>query len=350
MAAMARPGTIRVRISVAFSALLAATLLSLLLLPAHGYAAEPHLVFFPGSGSFASTAVGQRSSTQYFELRNEGPGVAEIFHVSIVGSDYRDFAVEGDGCEGAILGAGDSCGVNVAFTPTTTGNRVAGLEPLLLGGNPAEATLEGTGLPPELTVSPSPLAFPTTTRYMTSEEPLTIENQSESAVNISGTNFEGLDAGAFGINGSNCAGKLEVGSNCTIEVHFNPQSEGEQHARLHIDTEGPDGGATVELEGLGAAPELSFEPGSFDFGLTQTNEGGERTHMLLRNVGLAPTQVGIETSGGAAPSRSAKATAGGRRCRRAAPARCRSTSARTKPAPTRGWCAPTRRARASPPN
>jgi hypothetical protein len=156
---------------------------------------------------------------------------------------------------------------------------------------------EGGG-PEEVVVSPAPLVFPTTTKWMNSEKTLTVTNTAGVPVSLFGTNFEGPGAGAFGTNGSNCGATLMAAESCTINVRFSPQAAGEQRASLHLGTSDPSGGPTVELEGLGAAPELRFEPGSFDFGLTQANEGGERTRMILRNVGPAATQVGIETSGG----------------------------------------------------
>jgi hypothetical protein len=150
----------------------------------------------------------------------------------------------------------------------------------------------------ELVLSPTPLVFPTTTKWMNSEEMLTVTNTAGVPVSLYGTNFEGPGSGSFGTNGSSCGAMLMATESCTITVRFSPQAAGEQRASLHLGASVPSGGPTVELEGLGALPELSFEPGSFDFGLTQTSEGGERTRMVLRNVGPAPTQVGIETSGG----------------------------------------------------
>ncbi|HEX4731492.1 MAG TPA: choice-of-anchor D domain-containing protein [Solirubrobacterales bacterium] len=296
---MSPSGSSPARNSRVLTGLLAATALVLLALPASGRAAEATAVLTPASQSFTATIVGQHSTQQYFELRDEGPEPIQVSTVAIGGPDSADFSLESSSCFGTTLSPGSSCGVYVAFTPTQGGGREATLEAVHDGeGSPTTAALEGTGLRQEVTLSPSPLVFPTTTRNMSSEKQLTIANQSDVAVTIFGTNFEGPGAGAFGTNGSDCAGTLGVGSTCKIDVRFSPQSEGEQRAFLHINAEGPGGGPIVELQGLGAAPELSFEPGSFDFGLAPTNEGGERTRLVLRNVGPAPTQVGIETSGG----------------------------------------------------
>jgi hypothetical protein len=294
---MTCPGSFRIRRSGVFPALLAAAALSLLLLPASGEAAEATAVFLPGSQSFAPTIVGQRSSQQSFQLRNEGPETIQVSSVAIGGADSTEFSIEGNGCDGVTLAQSESCFVYVAFVPSHGGVREATLEAVHDGeGSPTTAALSGNGLRQELTASP--LVFPTTTKYMTSEGQLTVSNQSDVGVTIWGTNFEGPGSGSFNTNGSSCSGTLGVGMSCTIDVRFNPQSEGEQAAVLRINAEGPGGGPSVPLSGLGAAPQLRFEPESFDFGLTQTNEGGERTRMVLRNVGPAPAQVGIETSGG----------------------------------------------------
>ena len=295
---MTRPRRLQ-RQSAVLLGLLAATVATLLAVPASGRAAEATAVFAPGSQSFGATVVGQRSGQQVLGLRDEGPDPIHVAAISIGGPAAGDFTIEGNGCGGATLNGGESCFVYVSFAPTQGGPREATLEAAHDGeGSPTTAALSGAGLRQELTASP--VVFPTTTRYMSTEEQLTVSNQSDVGVTIWGTNVEGPGSGAFGTSGSNCGGTLGVGSSCTIYVRFNPQSEGEQRAFLHINAEGPGGGPLVELSGLGAAPQLQFEPGSFDFGLTPTNEGGERTRMVLRNVGPAPTQVGIETSGGGA--------------------------------------------------
>ncbi|HEY5334236.1 MAG TPA: choice-of-anchor D domain-containing protein, partial [Solirubrobacterales bacterium] len=294
---MIRSDSPRIGTCAFFAALLAITL-SLLALPAGGRAAEATAVFLPGSQSFAPTIVGQRTPQQLFQLRDEGPEPIHVSSVAIAGADSGEFSIESTTCAGANLASGESCSVNVSFAPTHGGGRAATLEAVHDGeGSPTTAALSGTGLRQELTVSP--LVFPATTKFMTSEEQLTVSNQSDVGVTIFGTSFEGPGSGSFGTNGSNCSGLLGVGMSCTIEVRFNPQSEGEQSAFLRISAEGPGGSPAVPLSGLGAAPQLRFEPEGFDFGLTQTNEGGAQTRMVLRNVGPAATQVGIETSGGA---------------------------------------------------
>jgi len=52
-------------------------------------------------------------------------------------------------------------------------------------------------------------------------------------------------------------------------------------------------------EGEPPAPQLAFEPGSYDFGLRQVNSGNDQTTMQLRNVGEAPAPVyALQLNGG----------------------------------------------------
>ncbi len=47
------------------------------------------------------------------------------------------------------------------------------------------------------------------------------------------------------------------------------------------------------------APQLAFEPGSYDFGLRQVNNGNDQTTMQMRNVGEAPAPIySLQLNGG----------------------------------------------------
>jgi Abnormal spindle-like microcephaly-assoc'd, ASPM-SPD-2-Hydin len=257
---MTRPSRLPRQSAVLVALLAAATLLAL---PASGSAAEATAVFAPGSQSFGSIVVGQHSGQQMLGLRDEGPQPIHVSGISIGGPAAGDFTIESNGCGGATLNSGESCFVGVSFAPTQGGLREATLEATHDGeGSASTAALSGIGLRQELTVSPAPLVFPTTTKNMSSELALTVSNQSDVGVTIFGTNVEGPGSGAFGTGGSNCGGVLSVGSSCTLDVRFSPQSEGEQRAFLHINAEGPGGGPLVELSGLAAPPQLQFEPGA----------------------------------------------------------------------------------------
>src|ERR1700735_363382 len=117
----------RVRYSLILGAFLAVTL-SLLVMPASGRAAEATAAFLPGSQTFASTIVGQRTPQQSFQLRDEGPESIHVSSVAVGGVDSTEFSIESNGCVGANLMMGESCSVSVSFAPTHGGTREATLE------------------------------------------------------------------------------------------------------------------------------------------------------------------------------------------------------------------------------
>jgi hypothetical protein len=93
-----------------------------------------------GSGTFGTVSVGSSSDGSVFVLTNNGEGQIAISKIATTG----DFA-ETDNC-GATLEAGDSCNINVVFTPTASGPRTGTLT--VTTNTPAgiyTANLSGTG-------------------------------------------------------------------------------------------------------------------------------------------------------------------------------------------------------------
>lgn len=122
-------------------------------------------------------------------------------------------------------------------------------------------------------------------------------NESEAAVQIYNVSIEGAGSNAFDTNGSDCPASLTPQQSCTISIRFSPGSEGEQRAYLHVRYEGTPNEQIVELVGISAAPQLSFEPASYEFGLQSVKEGSAQTTMQLRNTGQGSTQVSLEIAG-----------------------------------------------------
>lgn len=293
-----RRGTPR---ALALSILLALTSAALLALPAASQAAEATASLSPPSHTFPDVVVGQQDPQQQFVLTNNGPEEITIEGVLVNGPNPNNFAVESNGCSAATLSSGGSCSVNISFTPSQSGLREAELEILSTAENgPATAALSGRGLTQELTVTPSPLNFPTTTVDSSSERQVEVANESEAAVNIYDVNIEGAGSSPFNTNGSNCGTSLTPGQSCKISIRFSPDSEGENRAFLHVRSEGSPSEQIVELFGISAPPQLSFEPESYEFGLQPIKEGSTQTTMQLRNTGKGPTQVSLEIVGSGA--------------------------------------------------
>ena len=116
-------------------------------------------VISPGAHAFESHATGTTSPTRTFTVTNTGETASQPIAMSITGADPSQFTKSDDGCDGRALAAGESCEVNAAFTPTTTGAKSGGLRASTADSS-ATAALTGTGVEPaNRTVSPSPHGF-----------------------------------------------------------------------------------------------------------------------------------------------------------------------------------------------
>jgi Abnormal spindle-like microcephaly-assoc'd, ASPM-SPD-2-Hydin len=271
---------------------------ALLVIPAASQAAEATAGLNPPALTFPSVIVDKSDPQQQFVLTNNGPEEIVVEGVSVNGANPNDFSLENDGCATVTLSSGESCSLYISFTPSASGLREAQLEVLNNGENsPTIAELSGRGLSQELTVSPSPLIFPTTTVGNSSESHVTVANNSEAAVMIHNVNIEGAGSSAFNTNGSDCGASLNPGQSCKISIRFSPGNEGEERAFLHVRSEGNPSEQIVELSGISAPPQLSFEPESYEFGLQSVKEGSAQTTMQLRNTGEGPVQVSLEISG-----------------------------------------------------
>jgi hypothetical protein len=251
----------------------------------------------PTSLNFPQEAVGGTSPAQTVTVSNPAPGAVHVDAVALVGVDSADFAISGDTCAAAVLAQGETCAVGVRFAPQASGSREATLALVIEGELPIVVPLTGTGQTKKLTV-PGTTAFATTTVGGAASEKVLLKNNGEAGINVDEVKFEGADAGDFGIEGSNCVGFIGTGMSCELSVRFTPGASGARAAVLRVSTDAVPADYVVELSGQGAAPEVSFEPGSYDFGLVEEHSGGARASFNLRNDGVAAVQLSnLEISG-----------------------------------------------------
>jgi hypothetical protein len=151
--------------------------------------------------------------------------------------------------------------------------------------------------PGELTI-PASASFATATVGGASTEQISLKNDSGAGVDVTEVSFEGADPGDFGIEGNNCVGFIGPSMGCTLTVRFSPGAGGLREARLRVVTDGTPNEYLTELNGVGAEPEVAFEPVSYDFGLVEAHSNSPRTSFTLRNNGIASVQLGnLEISG-----------------------------------------------------
>jgi hypothetical protein len=249
----------------------------------------------PSSVTFSQEIVGKRSLGQTITVQANSPVSDTVIQVYSLNSG--DFPILADGCEFAVVQEGQPCQITVAFEPQAGGTRLGSIEIETLAGGPLIVPLEGQGLTKQVTV-PAATSFPVTTLGSSVTSQVTLSNQSEAGLELKDVKVEGANAGDFVLEGPSCNGFLGAGNSCQLTVRFSPGAEGAREAQLKVVSDGVPVETFGTLSGEGAVPQLSFEPASYDFGLSEVHGGGSQTSLTLRNTGLAAVQVGnIEITG-----------------------------------------------------
>jgi hypothetical protein len=258
------------------------------------------LVISPGAHAFESHATGTTSPTRTFTVTNAGETASQPIATSITGADPNQFTKSADGCDGGTLAAGESCEVNAAFTPATTGDKSGGLR-ASTSGSSATAALTGTGLAPaNLTISPSPHGFGTHATGTTSGvQTFTVTNTGGVPSGTIATSVTGADAGQFTKSSDNCNGQpLAAGASCTLNGAFAPTSLGGKAAGLQAAAT-PGGSAAAALSGTGATPaNLTISPSPHGFGTQVINTtSGAQTFTVTNNGGVPSGTIATSVAG-----------------------------------------------------
>jgi Abnormal spindle-like microcephaly-assoc'd, ASPM-SPD-2-Hydin len=117
--------------------------------------------------------------------------------------------------------------------------------------NPQRVTLAGTGL--SIALSPTALNFGSEPVGQTSaSQPVTISNVSNTSVNLTGFTISGATADyTISANtGNPCGTSLAAGTNCSLNVSFNPTKTGARKGKLNVANNGG-GTAIATLTGTG---------------------------------------------------------------------------------------------------
>jgi hypothetical protein len=192
---------------------------------------------------FPKTLIGQTTSLTV-TLTNTGNASLNISNLATTG----DFAVQSNNC-GTQVFAGDNCAITIGFTPTAKNSRTGILQLTdNAPSNPQRVTLTGTGM--SIALSPTALNFgPEPVGQATAPQPVTISNVSTASVNLTGFSIGGTTAD-YTISGNTCGTSLAAGTNCSLNVSFNPTKKGTRNGKLNVANNGG-GTATATLTGTG---------------------------------------------------------------------------------------------------
>lgn len=274
-----------------------------------GEKVTPPLTINPSPVDFGEQTVGRTSPPQRAQVTNDGLVPAEITSVAVTRRDGLDFRLPVDGCTAMALLPGESCAVDISFTPSEPQHRdgILRVEDSL-SETPATTHLTGTGVPPgvaKLVFNPRAVNFGNQVVGVASPpRTVTLVNEGTAPVDVDDVRTTGRAADDYRITGTTCRGsRLEPAGRCTVDVRFVPATRGDRPARLAFDHSGMNSPVEAELTGTGVRDEsriVVLEPRVLDFGSRTVHDTSPPRRATLSNRGTLPIDVDEVTISGPA--------------------------------------------------
>jgi hypothetical protein len=210
-----------------------------------------------------------------------------VSSVSIVGTDAANFNSNND-C--SFVMDGTSCGVSVAFNPTTPGPKSAQIE-LVDDNGTVIVPLSGAGATGTLSGS-SPSFDPQPYFFGGQERDANISNFSAFAVASTNATIAGPDATSFSIGFNGCQFVLNPGNNCNVGVNFNPSGAGTYNAKLELSNDGTVNPLVIPLSATAlAGPNAVISPAQARFGDVAIGSASAPWAFTIENAGDYPLQI-----------------------------------------------------------
>jgi cardiolipin synthase len=206
--------------------------------------------------TFTSTAIGTASASQTVTLTNTGDVAMTLNSATISGTNASSFALTNNACTANLrLGSNISCSVTVVFTPSATGTQTAAITFSDNAPNaPQSITLSGSvaSASPLPTLSPSTIAFPTTTIATTSNASIATLTAGSAALTGLSVSIGGTNPSSFSQTNT-CGTSLAANTACTISIKFSPAAATSYAATLSVADSAGNSPQTIALSGSGSA-------------------------------------------------------------------------------------------------
>jgi hypothetical protein len=226
---------------------------------------SPHVIILQGSGigpaatlspglSFTGQLVGTTSTSQPVTLSSVGETALSVNSISAAG----DFG-QTNNCP-ASLPNGQSCTIQVTFTPTARGTRSGTLSVADNStSSPEQVSVSGTGTAPVAALSRTSLAFGSQILNVPVSNPVSLSNTGDATLAISS-----IAAGGDFSQTNDCGTSLAPLAHCTITVTFQPTASGARLGSLTFTDSAADSPQSVSLSGTGV--QLGFSAANLAFG------------------------------------------------------------------------------------
>jgi hypothetical protein len=198
----------------------------------------------PSSLTFATQNLKTTSAPQTATLTNTGTLDVTVSKIST----SKQFG-QSNNCP-STLTAGQSCQIQVTFSPTTVG-KANGKLSVTDSAPDSPQTVALSGLGTLVTFSPIGINFGNQkVGTSSSPVPVTLSNQGTITLNISQIEIGGANPGDFSQT-NNCGSTLAAGAQCTIQVTFTPTQTGARSAQVQVQDDVNPSPQDVALGGTG---------------------------------------------------------------------------------------------------
>jgi hypothetical protein len=240
----------------------------------------------PTSLSFSTQNVDVASAPAILTISNTGGVAAANVGFQITGTAESSFATGTSSCT-ATLVSGNSCTVQVIFTPNGAGGSAAAIiiTSSTLGVKAVTVPLNGSGQAVSgLNVSPAQLTFaPTVIGANSAAQTVTVSNTSSSQA----SQLVLAASAGFALTQNTCTATLAGGLNCSVGVVFAPTAVGAVTGSLSVTSVSIGNAATVELTGTGAAAAaIQVTPATVSFPTTGVGLASNVINVTVTNTGI----------------------------------------------------------------
>ncbi len=227
-------------------------------------------------------------------LSNVGHLPVGFFIAIVSGGDESSFHLLEESCTSNLFAGsprmvepGGSCVAKVEFEPTAVGSTAATLSFFGAGEGALQVPLQGTGVAPRLSLSPTSQDFGGVAVGRAGPiQTFELRNESVEAQTIASAALTGADLGDFQLRSDECSETvLAPGAACAVAVRFDPGSAGPKTATLRL--RGTGGTTVARLEGEGTGLVVMAATASGDA------KEGRVVLRLMRNPPAAAGKVSL---------------------------------------------------------
>jgi hypothetical protein len=260
------------------------------------YSLPADIVVSPLALSFGNQILGGVSAAKTLTIQNTG---GLNLTVSSIGSSSGEFLVEGAPSLPALIAPGASKTFNVRFKPLTPGIKSGSI---VIGSNDADegtvaVSCTGTGVAPEIAVSPTSFVFPDQLVSSTSaEQTLRIKNEGTAALTITSLKISTTEFTVANV--PPLPASISPGIEVSLPVRFTPAVVGTRNATISIMSNDADEGlVTAACTGTGVLPRVTISPFELQFGSQVVGTSSQPLTATIKNESAVQVQVNSITSG-----------------------------------------------------